>query len=106
MIRVIQRKEEIKQDLFVLHSLSVMKTRFFFIYFVSKRNLRLKFISIMNNYLYVPCFLIISVAVVVAFFCCWAPFNAQRLMTSFIEPNDWTEQLIDIQGKLWYISGT
>ncbi|KAK3098819.1 hypothetical protein FSP39_023369 [Pinctada imbricata] len=45
------------------------------------------------------------VAVVVAFFCCWAPFNAQRLMTSYIEQKDWTPLLMDIQGKLFYISG-
>ncbi|XP_060070505.1 pyrokinin-1 receptor-like [Ylistrum balloti] len=45
------------------------------------------------------------VAVVVAFFCCWAPFNAQRLMTSYIPPESWTPSLIEAQAKLFYISG-
>ncbi|KAL5010739.1 hypothetical protein ScPMuIL_013044 [Solemya velum] len=44
------------------------------------------------------------VAVVVAFFACWAPFHSQRLMTIYIK--DWTEELLKIQTYLFYISGT
>ena len=44
-----------------------------------------------------------SVAVVVAFFCCWAPFNAQRLITSYV--SKWTPLLMEIQSTLFYISG-
>ncbi|XP_076079295.1 pyrokinin-1 receptor-like [Mytilus galloprovincialis] len=43
------------------------------------------------------------VAVVVAFFCCWAPFNAQRLITSYV--SEWTPLLFEIQSTLFYISG-
>lgn len=43
------------------------------------------------------------VAVVVAFFCCWAPFNAQRLLTSYVSV--WTPLLLDIQSILFFISG-
>ncbi|XP_060566310.1 pyrokinin-1 receptor-like [Ruditapes philippinarum] len=43
------------------------------------------------------------VAVVVAFFLCWAPFHAQRLMTLYIKT--WTKQLIEVQSYLFYVSG-
>ncbi|XP_052811249.1 pyrokinin-1 receptor-like [Mya arenaria] len=43
------------------------------------------------------------VAVVVAFFLCWAPFHAQRLMTLYVE--HWTPNLIEVQGYLFYVSG-
>lgn len=44
------------------------------------------------------------VAVVVAFFVCWAPFHAQRLMTLYI--TDWSSPVIQaIQRYLFYISG-
>ncbi|XP_045197537.2 pyrokinin-1 receptor-like isoform X2 [Mercenaria mercenaria] len=43
------------------------------------------------------------VAVVVAFFTCWAPFHAQRLLT--IYNRVWTPLLLDIQSALFYISG-
>ncbi|CAH1798704.1 unnamed protein product [Owenia fusiformis] len=43
------------------------------------------------------------VAVVVAFFVCWAPFHAQRLMTTYVDV--WTPKLIDAQSTLFYISG-
>ncbi|WAR09401.1 PK1R-like protein [Mya arenaria] len=43
------------------------------------------------------------VAVVVAFFLCWAPFHAQRLMTLYVE--HWTSKLIEVQGYLFYVSG-
>jgi len=47
--------------------------------------------------------LFISVAVVVAFFLCWAPFHAQRLMTLYVK--DWTMELIEMQSYLFYVSG-
>ncbi|XP_046568005.1 pyrokinin-1 receptor-like [Haliotis rubra] len=45
------------------------------------------------------------VAVVVAFFVCWAPFHSQRLMTSYLSRNQWTLELLDFQSHLFYISG-
>ncbi|WAR06973.1 PK1R-like protein, partial [Mya arenaria] len=45
----------------------------------------------------------ISVAVVVAFFVCWAPFHAQRLLTVY--NTDWTPRLLDFQSSLFYVSG-
>ncbi|XP_041354378.1 pyrokinin-1 receptor-like [Gigantopelta aegis] len=47
------------------------------------------------------------VAVVVAFFVCWAPFHAQRLMTSYLTQEDYitTPFLIELQNYLFYISG-
>merc|ERR1712178_124865 len=45
------------------------------------------------------------VAVVVAFFICWAPFHAQRLMTAFVPDDAWTPQLLEIQSALFYVSG-
>ena len=47
--------------------------------------------------------LFFSVAVVVAFFVCWAPFHAQRLMTIYIK--QWTPELIGIQDIIFHISG-
>ncbi|WAR06771.1 CAPAR-like protein [Mya arenaria] len=40
---------------------------------------------------------------VVAFFICWAPFHAQRLLT--IYNKNWTPLLLHIQSALFYISG-
>jgi len=48
-------------------------------------------------------FIRLTVAVVVAFFVCWAPFHAQRLLTSY--NTDWTPQMLDFQSSLFYISG-
>ncbi|KAH3728463.1 hypothetical protein DPMN_054420 [Dreissena polymorpha] len=45
------------------------------------------------------------VAVVVAFFLCWAPFHAQRLMTLYIKSDEWTPFLMTIQTHLFLISG-
>ncbi|RUS72872.1 hypothetical protein EGW08_019359, partial [Elysia chlorotica] len=45
------------------------------------------------------------VAVVIAFFVCWAPFHAQRLMTMYVAPDEWTEDLLTVQTNLFYISG-
>ena len=47
--------------------------------------------------------LCVSVAVVVAFFVCWAPFHAQRLMTLYIK--NWTTELHEIHSHLFYVSG-
>ncbi|XP_064618343.1 LOW QUALITY PROTEIN: pyrokinin-1 receptor-like [Liolophura sinensis] len=43
------------------------------------------------------------VAVVVAFFVCWAPFHAQRFMTLYVK--DWTKTLLEVQSQLFYVSG-
>ncbi|XP_046365443.2 pyrokinin-1 receptor-like [Haliotis rufescens] len=45
------------------------------------------------------------VAVVVAFFICWAPFHAQRLMTLYIKHEQWTPDLLLVQSHLFYVSG-
>lgn len=47
----------------------------------------------------------VTVAVVVAFFMCWAPFHAQRLMTLYIEQAQWTPELLTVQSHLFYVSG-
>lgn len=43
------------------------------------------------------------VAVVVAFFACWAPYHAQRLMTLY--NTNWTKLLLEVQSNLFFISG-
>ncbi|XP_076445838.1 neuromedin U receptor homolog nmur-2-like [Babylonia areolata] len=45
------------------------------------------------------------VAVVIAFFVCWAPFHTQRLITVYIPPDAWTPRLLTIQTYIFYISG-
>ncbi|WAR23368.1 PK1R-like protein [Mya arenaria] len=45
------------------------------------------------------------VAVVVAFFVCWAPFHGQRLMTLYIPASKWTDSLLDLHKVIYYISG-
>ncbi|XP_050701006.1 neuromedin-U receptor 2-like isoform X2 [Eriocheir sinensis] len=46
-------------------------------------------------------------AVVVAFFLCWAPFHAQRLMFGIITSKDqWTETLRSINTQLYCFTGT
>ncbi|KAK6169605.1 hypothetical protein SNE40_020620 [Patella caerulea] len=45
------------------------------------------------------------VAVVVAFFVCWAPFHAQRLMTLYVKREQWTPELLVVQSYLFYVSG-
>ena len=47
----------------------------------------------------------VAVAVVVAFFICWAPFHAQRLMTIYIREDQWTPLWLELQSHLFYISG-
>jgi len=47
-----------------------------------------------------------AVAIVAAFFLCWAPFHTQRLMTASIPDGYWTKPLLEIQSVLFFISGT
>ena len=47
----------------------------------------------------------VSVAVVVAFFICWAPFHSQRLMVFYLKQEDYTPTLKSVQNILYYISG-
>jgi len=49
---------------------------------------------------------VVVVAVVVAFFICWAPFHAQRLMTIYIREDQWTPLWLELQSHLFYISGS
>ena len=49
--------------------------------------------------------LFISVAVVVAFFICWAPFHTQRLMVIYLKKEHWTPALKTVFSVLYYISG-
>ena len=44
-----------------------------------------------------------AVAVVVAFFACWAPFHAQRLMATFI--HSWSPLTLAIHSGLFHVSG-
>lgn len=47
-----------------------------------------------------------TVAVVVAFFLCWAPFHAQRLMFGIITSKDqWTDTLRSINTQLYCFTG-
>ena len=46
-----------------------------------------------------------SVAVVVAFFICWAPFHTQRLMYIYHKPQYWTPAVKSLHNILFYISG-
>ncbi|KAK7493133.1 hypothetical protein BaRGS_00015654, partial [Batillaria attramentaria] len=46
----------------------------------------------------------VAVAVVIAFFVCWAPFHTQRLMTIYIPQEAWTPELLTIQTYIFYIS--
>lgn len=50
-------------------------------------------------------FLVLAVAVVVAFFICWAPFHTQRLMAIYLHKEDWTAQIHVVFNVLYYISG-
>lgn len=45
-------------------------------------------------------------AVVIAFFVCWAPFNAQRLMFFYVTLySTWTPGLRDVNQQLFYVAG-
>ncbi|KAH3747932.1 hypothetical protein DPMN_182367 [Dreissena polymorpha] len=43
------------------------------------------------------------VAVVAAFFLCWAPYHAQRLMTLYVK--HWNASLLEVQSNLFFVSG-
>ncbi|XP_059140541.1 pyrokinin-1 receptor-like, partial [Physella acuta] len=45
------------------------------------------------------------VAVVIAFFICWAPFHTQRLLTIYIPTDAWTDTMMTIQTNIFYTSG-
>ena len=47
-----------------------------------------------------------SVAVVVGFFICWAPFHTQRLMATYMTIDAGTKKLGVFMNTLYYISGT
>ena len=47
-----------------------------------------------------------AVAVVVAFFLCWAPFHAQRLMFGIVTSKDqWTDTLLSVHTQLFCFTG-
>lgn len=52
----------------------------------------------------------IPAAVVIAFFVCWAPFHAQRLMyiygRNWIHFKDLNEWMFSVTGWLYYVSST
>ncbi|ESO92128.1 hypothetical protein LOTGIDRAFT_162779 [Lottia gigantea] len=48
---------------------------------------------------------LVAFAVVVAFFVCFAPFHAQRLMTLYIKREQWTPELLTVQSYIFYVSG-
>lgn len=45
------------------------------------------------------------VAVVVAFFVCWAPFHTQRLWTIYMKKEHWTTELLELQNHVFFLSG-
>jgi len=46
------------------------------------------------------------VAVVIAFFVCWAPYHTQRLMFVYVTLyGQWTQPLKDLNEALFYIAG-
>ncbi|XP_062595056.1 neuropeptides capa receptor-like [Saccostrea cucullata] len=45
------------------------------------------------------------VAVVIAFFACWAPFHAQRLWTIYMKKEQWTPELLELQNHVFFLSG-
>ncbi|XP_054724059.1 neuropeptides capa receptor-like [Uloborus diversus] len=45
------------------------------------------------------------IAVVIAFFICWAPFHAQRLLAVYVAPEDWTVTLRRANEILYYAAG-
>lgn len=61
----------------------------------------LNFNTMLNTFNYCGLF---SVAVVVAFFFCWAPFHTQRLYTIY-HAKQWTPFELEVQSHLFYISG-
>ncbi|XP_022244946.1 pyrokinin-1 receptor-like isoform X3 [Limulus polyphemus] len=49
--------------------------------------------------------ILIFVAVVIAFFLCWAPFHAQRLLVVYVHPQQWTVNLRTLNEVLYYLAG-
>lgn len=45
------------------------------------------------------------VAVVIAFFVCWAPFHTQRLLVVYVSPTQWTTGLRTLNEVLYYTAG-
>ncbi|CAN7994449.1 unnamed protein product, partial [Ixodes pacificus] len=45
------------------------------------------------------------VAVVIAFFVCWAPFHTQRLLVVYVNPSQWTRGLRTLNEVLYYTAG-
>ncbi|KAH8030994.1 hypothetical protein HPB51_012462 [Rhipicephalus microplus] len=45
------------------------------------------------------------VAVVIAFFVCWAPFHTQRLLVVYVSPTQWTMGLRTLNEVLYYTAG-
>lgn len=45
------------------------------------------------------------VAVVIAFFVCWAPFHTQRLLVVYVSPSQWTTGLRTLNEVLYYTAG-
>ena len=45
------------------------------------------------------------VAVVVAFFVCWAPFHSQRLMVIYMSRDQWTKKFMEFQEVFYQTSG-
>lgn len=56
----------------------------------------------MNTSVYCE-FLSVAVSVVLAFVVCWAPFHAQRLMTTHVK--EWTPQLRQFHSVLFHVAG-
>jgi neuromedin U receptor 1 len=50
-------------------------------------------------------FFLVSVAVVVAFFICWAPFHIQRLLTIYLPAEVYTETFNAVYTQIFYVSG-
>lgn len=46
-----------------------------------------------------------TVAVVVAFFVCWAPYHSQRIMTVYVGDDDWSPALHEIHDVFFTCSG-
>ena len=59
----------------------------------------------MSFTLFIVFFSSVSVAVVVAFFICWAPFHLQRLMVIYHKRSDWSAAMTVFQNILFYVSG-
>ena len=83
----------------------IWNAKSYFLIEIIKRNFSVSSATVFAQccYVYFFIFCSISVAVVVAFFLCWAPFHAQRLLTNYVKV--WTPPLLHVQSTLFYISG-